>query len=374
MNRSVPAYFFLYLLCSIQNGYGQHCSDPQASPETQALYSNLYHLRGKNILIGHQDDPCYGVDWKYQPGRSDIRDVTGQYPAILGFDLGRIELGHAFNLDSVPFEKTRQYIREAYERGAVITLSWHVNNPFTGGTAWDNQPGAVASILPGGSKNATYTLWLDRVAEFLSSLRGKKGESIPIILRLFHELNGGWFWWGKDQCRPDEMIQLWRYTIHYFQAEKKVHNLLYAFNTDKFNSGSEYLERYPGDAFIDILGFDIYQANGLKENQAFARFLRRDLDMLDSIARVHEKIPALTEFGYNQLPDSTWWTKVFFPAISSHQIVYALAWRNAGKKPNGDAEYYVPYLGAPSASDFKKMSLSDKILLETGIHTKNVYK
>ena len=107
----------------------------------------LYSLIGKNILFGHQDDPCYGVGWKYMEGRSDIRDVTGQYPALYGFDLGRIELGLAFNLDSVPFEKTRLFIREAYDRGGVITLSWHLNNPLTGGTAWDNKPGAVASIF-----------------------------------------------------------------------------------------------------------------------------------------------------------------------------------------------------------------------------------
>ena len=366
--------FSLLLYCSMLSGFSQDCSDPQATPETRALYRNLNKLAGKYILFGHQDDPCYGVGWKYLPGRSDIRDITGQYPAVFGFDLGRIELGLAYNLDSVPFAKTRVFIQEAYERGAVITLSWHLNNPLTGGTAWDNKSGAVASILPGGPGNALYTIWLDRVADFLASLKGRNGESIPVILRLFHELNGGWFWWGKDQCSPDEMIQLWRYSIHYLRTEKNIHHLLYAFNTDKFYSGTEYLERYPGDDFIDIVGFDIYQANALKDNQAFAKFLGRDLDLLDSIALTHHKIPALTEFGYNEVPDSSWWTKVFFPTIASHQIVYALAWRNAGKKQKGFAEYYVPYPGAESADDFKKMSQTGKILFETGIKSKNLYK
>jgi hypothetical protein len=365
---------FLMLCCTLHIAYSQDCSDPQATAETKALYKNLYNLSGKNILFGHQDDPCYGVGWKYIEGKSDIRDVTGQYPAIFGFDLGRIELGLPYNLDSVPFEKTRLYIQEAYERGAVITLSWHLNNPLTGGTAWDNKPGAVASILPGGPKNALYTIWLDRVAAFLGSLKGKHGENIPVILRLFHELNGGWFWWGKDQCSPDEMIQLWRFTIHYLKTEKNIHHLLYAFNTDKFYSGNEYMQRYPGDAYIDVIGFDIYQKDAIKENKAFAKFLGYDMDMLDSIALAHHKMPALTEFGYNQVPDSSWWTNVFFPTIASRQIVYALAWRNAGKKQNGYDEYYVPYPGAVSAADFKKMSLSGKILFETGIKTKNIYK
>jgi Glycosyl hydrolase family 26 len=352
----------------------QECSDKQATPETKALFKNLYALIGKNILFGHQDDPCYGVNWKYVPGKSDIRDVTGEYPAVYGFDLGRIELGWPYNLDTVPFEKTRLFIREAYERGGVITLSWHLNNPLTGGTAWDNKPGAVASILPGGTKNTLYTIWLDRVADFLASLKNKNAENIPVILRLFHELNGGWFWWGKDQCTPTEIKQLWRYTIHYLRTEKNIHNLLYAFNTDKFSSGDEYLERYPGDDMIDILGFDIYQGGTLKENTAFAAFFDRGLSLIDSIAAAHRKIPALTEFGYNGIPDSNWWSTVFLPTISSHQIVYALAWRNAGKKQSGGAEFYVPYPGSASAADFKKISSSGKILFENGIKTKNIYQ
>lgn len=374
MKKSIISCYLLITIIISCPGFGQECTDPQATAETRALYKNLYQLIGKNILFGHQDDPCYGVGWKYINGRSDIRDITGEYPAVFGFDLGRTELGQAYNLDSVPFEKTKTYIREAYERGAVITLSWHLNNPLTGGNAWDNKPGTVASILPGGPKNALYTIWLDRVADFLNSIKGKNGEPIPVILRLFHELNGGWFWWGKNQCTADEMIQLWRYTIHYFRGEKKLHNLLFAFNTDKFNSSEEYLERYPGDPYIDIVGFDIYQANALKENSAFSKFLNHDLDLVDSIAAAHKKIPALTEFGYNEVPDSSWWTKVFFPAVATHQIVYALAWRNAGKKNGGYAEYYVPYPGAVSASDFNKMFYSGKILFETGIKSINLYK
>src|SRR6202048_4476296 len=157
-------YCLLSLCFPFQILFGQECSDKQATPETKAVFKNLYQLIGRNILFGHQDDPCYGVGWKYIDGRSDIRDVTGEYPALYGFDLGRIELGLAYNLDSVPFEKTRLFIREAYERGALITLSWHLNNPLTGGTAWDDKPGAVASILTGGEKNALYTIWLARGA------------------------------------------------------------------------------------------------------------------------------------------------------------------------------------------------------------------
>jgi len=366
---------FILLLSFVRLSlHAQECADPMATKETKALFKNLYSLTGKTIFFGHQDDPCYGVGWKYIPGRSDVKDVTGQYPALYGFDLGRIELGWPHNLDSVPFEKTKQFIEEAYARGGVITLSWHLNNPLTGGTAWDNKPGAAAAVLPGGSKNELYITWLDRVAAFLSSLKGKRGEDIPVVLRLFHELNGAWFWWGKDQCTPDEMKQLWRYTARYLQKNKNLHNLLYAYNTDKFNDPAEYMERYPGDDVIDIMGFDIYQGYALKENAVFMNFFNRDLNMLDSIAVSRRKIPALTEFGYNTIPDPSWWTTVFLPVVESHRIVYALAWRNAGGKPGGQAEYYVPYKNSSSSADFNKMMQSGKISLEAGISSKNIYQ
>jgi len=352
----------------------QECIDRLATPETKALFKNLYRLSGKKILFGHQDDPAYGVGWKYETGRSDIRDLTGEFPAVYGFDLGGIERGQDHNLDGVPFAKTRQFIREAYSRGGVITLSWHLNNPLSGGTAWDNKPGAVASILPGGEKNMLYTQWLDRVADFLGELKGSKGESIPVVLRLFHELNGGWFWWGKNQCSPEEIRRLWQFTIHYLKDQKKIHHLLFAFNTDRFSSAAEWMERYPGDEWIDIVGFDIYQANDIKENAAFTAFFEKDLRMLDSIAMDHRKIPALTEFGYNEVPDSNWWTNIFLPVIEKHNVVYALAWRNAGAHENGKAEFYTPYKGQGSSADFKKMYRSGKIIFEKSLQTENMYK
>ncbi|HEY4155791.1 MAG TPA: glycosyl hydrolase [Puia sp.] len=372
MNFKPP--LLLIFLLSFFRLNAQETADPHATPATRALFRNLQRLSGKKILFGHQDDPAYGVGWKYEKGRSDIRGVTGEFPGVYGFDLGRIELDQDHNLDGVPFEKTRQYIMDAYARGGVITLSWHLNNPLTGSTAWDNKPGAVASILPGGEKNELYTKWLDRVAGFLQKLKGAKREPIPVILRLFHELNGGWFWWGKDQCSPEEIKSLWHFTIHYLTHQKKIHQLLFAYNTDRFNSIPEYLERYPGDAWIDILGFDIYQANNIKENSAFAAFFEKDLDLLDRVAAEHGKIPALTEFGYNQVPDSNWWTGTFLPVIEKHRVVYALAWRNAGAHENGSQEFYVPYPGQASAADFKKMFRSGKIIFETSLQTEKIYK
>src|SRR5690242_6908752 len=200
--------FFLFgilimSVCAV-NAQADGPSDKMATKEAVNLYRNLKKLLNKGVMFGHQDDLAYGVGWKYQKDRSDIKDVTGDYPAVYGWELGHLEIDAAMNLDSVPFKTMQQLIRKGYERGGLITISWHLNNPLTGKTAWDPAEGTVASILPGGSKHDLYKSWLDKIALFLNGLKGSRGEMIPVLFRPFHELNGNWFWWGGKNCTPAE--------------------------------------------------------------------------------------------------------------------------------------------------------------------------
>ena len=349
--------------------------DSMATKETQNLYKNLQASLQKGILFGHQDDMAYGVNWKYQDGRSDIKDVTGEYPGIFGWELGRLEIDAPVNLDSVPFDKMKQYICSAYENGAAITISWHLNNPLTGKSAWDPSPtNTVKSILPGGHKNELYKSWLDKVASFLQSLKGKKGEFVPVIFRPFHELNGSWFWWAGKNCKPEELIQLWKFTVSYLRDAKNIHHLLYAYNTDRFSSEEEYLERYPGNEWVDIIGFDIYQKGDILPNEKFIAQLDKSLTLLEKIAQSKNKIPALTEFGYNTVSDANWWTNVFFKAIEKHKIAFALAWRNAGRKSKDEVEFYVPYQEQISAEDFKVFSKLPTIFFENKTKQQKLYQ
>ena len=372
-------FLFTLLLSGNAMGYKVASTDAPidklATKETVNLYRNLKQLVNKGVMFGHQDALAYGVGWKYEAGRSDIKDVTGDYPAVYGFELGRLELDHPVNIDSVPFDKMQQYIRAAYDRGGVVTLSWHLNNPLTGKTSWDPATGTVASILPGAPKHEVYKLWLDKVAVFVNSLKGKNGEHIPIIFRPFHELNGNWFWWGKDHCTPEEYKALWHFTISYLKDTKNIHHLLYAFNTDRFGSVDEYMTKYPGNDWVDVIGFDIYQRNhGEKANQQFIKDAGDMMGMLETMATENNKIPALTEFGYGQVPDSSWWTNALLPAIGNHKISFALGWRNAGEKRNGEKEFYVPYKGHASAKDFVEFYKDERTLFQKDITPLQLYK
>lgn len=371
---------YSFLIAFICSCFGQKIiaqqslpADPKATKETIHLFQHLKKIYSTGFMMGHQDDLAYGVGWKYIPGKSDVKEVTGDYPAIYGWELGRIEIDKQVNIDSVPFDKMREFIREGYERGGVITISWHLNNPLTGKSAWDPAPGTVHSVLPG-EKNALYNAWLDKIAGFMLSLIDSKGVGIPVIFRPFHEINGNWFWWGGKNASPDEIKQLYQYTETYLRDNKNVHNLLYAYNTDRFSSKEDWLLRYPGDEWVDIAGFDIYQGNTIARNDAFIAELDKTLTLLESISKERNKIPALTEFGYNGLPDSSWWTEVFLKAIGNHKIAYALAWRNAGKKSATQFEFYVPYPGQGSAENFRKFYGAGTTLFQKDVSAMKLYQ
>jgi hypothetical protein len=368
------------LFCAIttaQHKVGLLPSDKNATRETIALYKNLQQLKGKAVLFGHQDDLAYGVGWQYEKGRSDVKEVSGEYPAVFGWELGHLELDSAKSLDQVPFDKIKEFIKFGYEQGAINTISWHFTNPLNGKSAWDITPGSVASILPGGSRHDTYVLYLDRLANFLKDLRGKRGEPIPVLFRPFHELTGNWFWWCQNVCSPEEFISIWRFTADYLRNKKGINQLLYVYNTAEFNSREQFLERYPGDDYVDMISFDSYQhLNAITEKgNDFIQQITSRLKILEEIALEKGKLTAFAETGFEAIPQSDWWTKVLLPALKTYKPGYVLVWRNAGlMKDSGKMHYYAPYKGQVSEDDFRKFFNDPDIWFLRKTQTANLYK
>jgi mannan endo-1,4-beta-mannosidase len=342
-------------------------SDKKATPETVSLYKKLNLLTQKGYLFGHQDDLAYGVNWKYEDGRSDIKDITGDYPAVYGWDIAGLEKDDAKNIDGVPFDKIKQYIKEANERGGISTISWHFDNPATGKNAWDNTANAVKTILPGGENHKKFTSWLDKASNFFLSLKDKKGKNIPILFRPYHELTGGWFWWGKGNATPEEFKALWKFTFEYLQ-KKGVHNLIYVYNTSSFNSKEDFLANYPGDNYADIISFDAYQNNDDKEGKKFIDEVQNELKIITEIGTEKHKLIAVAEAGYEAIPDPKWWTGTLTKAIGDYKISYVLLWRNHGwQEKEQKMHYYAPFSGQVSEKDFVDFYKLDKTLFEKDI-------
>lgn len=365
--------FFLFFCLPLVNVFAQ-LIDKKATLKTKNLYRNLTNMSGKEVLFGHQDDLAYGVGWKYQNGRSDIKDLTGEYPAVFGWDVSGLEKNKMQNIDGVPFDKMKQYIKNAYDLGAINTLSWHMDNPDNGKTSWDTSSTAVKSILPKGSKHLLYKSWLDKFAVFVKSLKGNDGKAIPILFRPFHENGGGWFWWGAKSCTPQEYKALWQFTVEYLRDKKQLHNLIYVFNPCDFKTEDQYLERYPDNSFVDVLSFDSYQFGGSEKGESFALNVAQNLAIQNKIAIRNKKLSALAETGFVEIPDASWWTNIFAKAIEEHKPSYVLFWRNAGyREKEKDNHYYAPYLGQVSAQNFLKFIKDNNIILQKGLKKYSIY-
>lgn len=346
------------LLISACGGLGQKAQQTtevgiKRTTETANLLANLKQLPQQGFLFGHHDDTCYGINadgtgWEFEEGRSDVQSVCGDYPGIISFDLGELELGGEVSLDRVPFDKIRQEIINQYQRGGMSSISWHLRNPKTGGDSWDiSDTTVVRSILPNGELHDKFLGWLSTMADFLNSLQTAEGVKVPVLFRPWHEHTGSWFWWGQKLCSADEYKALWRMTVEQL-ALKGVDNCLYAYSpgTEPQNE-AQYLERYPGDDIIDIIGFDTYQGHNNRE--MYLKGIQRMLTTIEKIGKERNKVIAVTETGFEGVPDAAWWTGTLLPAVQEHPIAYVLVWRNARERTS---HHYAPYPGHPSADDF----------------------
>mmetsp|Transcript_11699 Transcript_11699/g.31525 ORF Transcript_11699/g.31525 Transcript_11699/m.31525 type:complete len:571 (-) Transcript_11699:88-1800(-) len=353
--------------------------DKNASKETLDLYDALISiLMGTNdtgtqqhitaTMFGHQDDLAYGFNFPYvkngaiaDPPDSDVFLATDRqfYPKLFGFDIGNIYNPDGLNVDMLYKGDIARWIRKAHSMGGVITLSMHNDNPLTGKSAWDNTTGTVASILPGGVMHEEWMGRLGKLADFVESL-----APIPILFRPYHEANHVWSWWGAGACTREEFVQLWRMTVDFFlQRETWTRNALFVISPQdptKVGSGDlddldEYFSRYPGDDYVDVLGFDGYELWHTAGSRTTGQTLMKVIEYSTTTLRSRGQLKpvALTEAGtmyYNPAQLSAgvvptygphfWWTQNLNLAIqeTSYRLGYALVWRN----PYRSWDCYVP--------------------------------
>lgn len=341
---------------------------PLETPKDLLVHRLFSFVEKGQIAYGHQDDLSYGHAWKVEDWesdpleRSDVRDVCGRYPMVLGFDLGGIEMGDRANLDSVDFGLIRKAALLHIERGGIVTFSWHPRNPLTGGDAWDlSSDQVVKALLDGGELHDFFlNTWLRRLGDFFEGL----GKDVPVIFRPWHENVGSWFWWGGKLCTPQQYQDLYRLTWAYLVKARGLTNILWCYSPNGNCSVREYMERYPGDEFVDIVGIDTYEFIGDSSiEEARVRYteeLKQALNWLNVVATEHHKLMCLAETGLEGLQDPVWWTQTLYPAIRDYPITYVLTWRNAHDKPT---HFYGPWKGFEHAGDFVSFAEKEDILL-----------
>lgn len=347
-------------------------TDKKATAETVNLFNNLHTLSQDHILFGHQHATEYGRGWQNEENRSDVKTVTGSHPAVIGVDFSGLS-----GVDPAWSEQEKKrlakVISDTYNRGGVVTVSWHFNNPVSaGGFYWVDTVSkpAVKYIIPGGSNNEDYKQILRSVAEVAKTSKGADGKLVPMIFRPFHEFDGDWFWWGKSHSTVDEFKSLWCFTVSYLRDSLAVHNFIYAFSPDnQFNSEAQFLERYPGNEWVDMVGMDNYGDMGRYGKYDLDAAFKK-LEIVSNFAQANRKLAAFTETGLESIPKNDWWTSDLLGTLKRKnlKLTYVLVWRN---DVNSATHYYATPPGHASVPDFLKFYNDPYTLFEKDL--KNIY-
>ena len=345
--------------------------DANATKETVALFYNLKKLAKTKVAIGQQD--AFNSFYQDNGGDSDIKKNTGSDPAILGSDFMFItdknNNNQADNWFYQQEEKLVSATKSAYAKGIINTFCWHLREPnkedsfYAADMTADQKATAFQSILPGGTNHEWYKKKLDKIASVLLNLKGSNGELIPIIFRPFHEFDGSWFWWGANFAIAQEYKMAYQFTVDYLKNTKGVHNILYAFSPDNsYTTEINYLSRYPGDKYVDVLGMDNY-GDFDNQGQSGAAKANSKLKIIADLAKTKVKIAALTETGYQVTSTKTPITDLFstylYRALTSNdiEVSYVMFWNNTK-----DA-YFVPSGAVSNAADFKTFAAKPKSAL-----------
>lgn len=360
--------------------------DKNANDKTKQLYSYLEGVgRSSSAIFGQENNTHHKAGSK-DLSSSDTYDIVNTYAGVIGIDTlsltGNEYSASRYNaelgalLGATPIEETsagnvaaaaaltNYNIRE----GGIITLSAHMPNfsiveetgsydgsnsysryNFTGYSPNTLTGDVMNQILPGGKYNQVYNAYLDMIADYAKQVDG------GILFRPFHENTGSWFWWGAAFCDSETYKNVYRYTVEYMRDMKDVHNLIYVYGpSSEAANVEEYGLRYPGDDYVDMVGFDMYHIDPTPNDSWFNSFLN-ELNIVEQFAKEHDKLFAVTETGVaTSGPDQgdnqtalhksgngqmDWYQKMQ-SAVANSGASYFLVWANFSEKDG----FYTPYV------------------------------
>lgn len=264
--------------------------DPEAADSAKRLMQYLADTYGKYVISGQYGDR--GIEG---PEFTAINQATGKYPAMLGLDFieytpSRVAHGST--------GKDVEYAIRFHEEGGIVTFCWHWNAPEPYLYDTSEQPWwsgfytkatniSLKKIMDGEDEDG-YELLLRDIDAIAEQLKILQEADVPILWRPLHEASGGWFWWGASGA--DAYIELYQLLYDRLTNYHELHNLIWVWN-------GQNKDWYPGDAYVDIAGTDIYPGE-----RVYSAQVSKFNELLDWNGE-NKKIVALTENGCLFDPD-----------------------------------------------------------------------
>lgn len=262
-------------LTAISPSAAQQPVNRNASREAREVLTYLASIYGKKSLLG------YNV----YPHTPDLYEQTGRHGALWEVDL------------SPPFADANAWAHHALDYRYLLSHHWHWY--FDGESAWKSerihQVDVGAVVTPG---TREYGIAIREMSAMADKLQVLRDAGVPVLFRPLHEIDGGWFWW-TDPANPANTAALWRMMYDYFTNVRQLNNLIWVYSAGMADSSDvSYRARfYPGAAFVDIAGIDLY---GIDYRNAIGAY-RTYFDLMKKVAP--GKMLALTEVDGCPDPD-----------------------------------------------------------------------
>jgi hypothetical protein len=192
-------------------------------------------------------------------------EQTGKRPALMG-----LELMNAIAYPPYPAYLIDRAVTQTAQ-GGLVTLSWHQRNPVEvcpRGEYYEcakkqMDDATLNAVLTKGTPE--HRLWLRDVEAVAKVLRKLRDNGVVVLFRPYHEMNGGWFWWGRKAGFP----HLWDALYDELAVRQKLDNLIWVWSVDR--EAPDAKTYFPLRHKPDVVGTDIYEPDQNTPKYAAAR-------------------------------------------------------------------------------------------------------
>lgn len=271
----------------IPGGFCKESVNKNATESAKKLLEYISENAGKKLITGQhtQTNPM--------EERAYIKEVTGKYPKLVEFEMlaysPNINYDDASEACLVEVEENKGTLKTALElvkndKDIIPMFCFHWFSPMGGrdkafySEHTDFDPEKV--LIDGSDERKAFYHDLDVIAAELETFAK---EDIAVLWRPLHEVEGTWFWWGRKGGAVAKKLYLLMFD--YFVNVKKLNNLIWVWSAPT-------KEAYPGDDYVDIIGWDIYLPEKMHTDYRYEYQKLREYT-------TYNKVAALSEVGYN---------------------------------------------------------------------------
>jgi mannan endo-1,4-beta-mannosidase len=230
----------------------QTLSTPNPTAEAACLYNYLLQNYGQKIISGVMTLNSFDETNK-------IKAQTGKEPGLLGLDFMHNNRGYAWYDEQQNLKDAKSWTA----KNGIVTLMWHWRDPLRNtegfyvpdGKKPANEVTSFDVSKVNDPSSAEYQAMVNDIDVIAQRLLEFQENNIPVLWRPLHEAAGGWFWWGAKSGA--DLQKLWRLMYDRMVNVHGLRNLIWVWT----NNGNDE-QWYPGDAYVDIVGVDLYNVNG----------------------------------------------------------------------------------------------------------------